>query len=77
MQLLLKEGEKYKFGEKNPFASPDEDEELASCGYRYRKWVLNPDEQVDVVVRCELDGVINNKGEDQLLSIKVGVMVEL
>jgi hypothetical protein len=24
------------------------------------------------VVRCEIDGVINNKGEDQLLSIKVG-----
>jgi hypothetical protein len=23
------------------------------------------------VVRCEIDGVINNKGEDQLLSIKV------
>lgn len=24
------------------------------------------------MVRCEIDGVINNKGEDQLLSIKVG-----
>jgi hypothetical protein len=32
---------------------------------------LNPDDQLDIVVRCEIDGVINNKGEDQLLSIKV------
>jgi hypothetical protein len=35
---------------------------------------LNPDDQLDIVVRCEIDGVINNKGEDQLLSLKVGVL---
>lgn len=39
---------------------------------RYRRWTLNPDDELDIVVRCEIDGVINNKGEDQLLSIKVG-----
>ena len=27
-------------------------------------------EDVDLVVRCELDGVMNYKGQDQLLSIK-------
>lgn len=27
-------------------------------------------EEVDLVVRCELDGVMNYKGQDQLLSIK-------
>lgn len=37
---------------------------------RYRKWRLNDDDNVDILVRCELDGVINSKGEDQLLSIK-------
>ena len=35
---------------------------------RYRKWSLAED--VDLVVRCELDGVMNYKGEDQLLLIK-------
>lgn len=27
-------------------------------------------DEVDLVVRCELDGVMNYKGQDQLLSIK-------
>jgi hypothetical protein len=27
-------------------------------------------DDVDLVVRCELDGVMNYKGQDQLLSIK-------
>jgi hypothetical protein len=41
----------------------------AAC--RYRRWALNAEAGIDIVVRCEIDGVINNKGEDQLLSIKV------
>ena len=28
---------------------------------RYRRWTLNPEEKLDIVVRCEIDGVINNK----------------
>lgn len=35
---------------------------------RYRKWSISDD--VDLVVRCELDGVMNYKGQDQLLLIK-------
>ena len=35
---------------------------------RYRKFRLS--EETDLVVRCELDGVMNYKGQDQLLSIK-------
>ena len=35
---------------------------------RYRKFALGSD--VELVVRCELDGVMNYKGQDQLLSIK-------
>ena len=35
---------------------------------RYRKFSIADD--VDVVVRCEVDGVMTYKGEDQLLSIK-------
>eukprot|EP00879_Flechtneria_rotunda_P015744 GHRR01016466.1.p2 GENE.GHRR01016466.1~~GHRR01016466.1.p2 ORF type:complete len:303 (+),score=122.53 GHRR01016466.1:683-1591(+) len=69
-QLLVKSGNKHNLGKPNPFASSGEREELASVGYRYRRWTLNPEDHVDIVVRCEIDGVINNKGEDQLLSIK-------
>lgn len=32
---------KYKFQEPNPFVSEEEDGEVASVGYRYRKWILN------------------------------------
>ena len=35
---------------------------------RYRKFSIAED--VDLVVRCEVDGVMTYKGEDQLLSIK-------
>ena len=44
----------------NPFSPP--------C--RYRKWHLNEDEDVDIIVRCELDAAIKVKDEDQLLSVK-------
>lgn len=41
---MLKNGSgepKYKFPEPNPFVSEEEDGEVASVGYRYRKWNLN------------------------------------
>lgn len=68
--VIIQGGEKYTMDEPNPFITPGEEEELASVAYRYRRWVLNEDEKVSIVVRCELDGVISNKGEDQLMSIK-------
>jgi len=70
-QVLIKDAKKYELGPNpNPFLVPGEEEELTSSGYRYRKWTLNADEGLDVVVRCELDGVIENKGEEQVVSIK-------
>lgn len=38
------------------------------CWGRYQKFSIAED--IDLVVRCELDGVISMKGQDQLLSIK-------
>lgn len=41
---MLKNGTsepKYKFPEPNPFVSEEEEGEVASVGYRYRKWNLN------------------------------------
>lgn len=35
---------------------------------RYRKWSIAED--IDLVVRCELDGVMKYKGQEQLLLIK-------
>ncbi len=67
-QVLVKGGEKLRFESPNPFAS--EEDELASCAYRYRKWCLNEEEGVEIIVRCELDAAIQVKGEDQLLSVK-------
>ncbi|KAF8066359.1 EIF3D [Scenedesmus sp. PABB004] len=67
-QLLAHDGNKFSLGNPNPFAG--QGEELASVGYKYRRWSLNPEAGVDIVVRCEVDAVINNKGEDQLLAIK-------
>ncbi|KAK9817128.1 hypothetical protein WJX72_009970 [[Myrmecia] bisecta] len=66
-QVLLSEGEKHQCGEPNPF-SGEANEELAAVAYRYRKFSIADD--IDLVVRCELDGVMPYKGQDQLLSIK-------
>ncbi len=57
----MRSGERLSFDEPNPFTGGDSSEEVASRAYRYRRWTLNKDEGVDIVVRCELDGAINNK----------------
>ncbi|KAI8464165.1 MAG: eukaryotic translation initiation factor 3, subunit 7 [Monoraphidium minutum] len=67
-QLLLKDGNRHELGAANPFAG-DEGEELASAGYRYRKWALGPG--LDIVVRCEVNAaLVTPKGEVQLASVK-------
>lgn len=59
----------------NPFYSPDETEPLASCAYRYRKFDLstNEDEDVQIIVRTEVDSFIkatNPNDEDTFITIK-------
>lgn len=60
LQVLVKGGDKLEFDEPNPFKG-EEDEEVASKAYRYRRWTLNKEDDVDIIVRCELDGAITNK----------------
>lgn len=71
-QQVLKSGPtepKYKFQEPNPFVSEEEDGEVASVGYRYRKWILN--NGVVLIARCEHDAVMQGpQGETQFLTIK-------
>ncbi|XP_022092608.1 eukaryotic translation initiation factor 3 subunit D-like isoform X2 [Acanthaster planci] len=67
-QCLKKNGEKYKFDKPNPFQE-DDDSEVASVGYRYRKFNIGDD--LDLIVRCEHDAVMmGSGGETQFISIK-------
>ncbi|ORY90663.1 eukaryotic translation initiation factor 3 subunit D [Leucosporidium creatinivorum] len=59
----------------NPFYSPEETEPLASCGYRYRKFDLSitEDEDVQLIVRTEVDSFVKSAGaaeEDSYITIK-------
>uniref|UniRef100_H2ZWM9 Eukaryotic translation initiation factor 3 subunit D n=1 Tax=Latimeria chalumnae TaxID=7897 RepID=H2ZWM9_LATCH len=60
-QCLKMGGEKYKFPNPNPFVEEDMDKnEVASVAYRYRRWKLGDD--IDLIVRCEHDGVMTGAG---------------
>lgn len=71
-QQVLKIGPnepKYKFDEPNPFISEEEEGEIASVAYRYRKWDLGGG--IILVSRCEHDAVVQSpNGELQFLTIK-------
>lgn len=73
---VINEEEKYEFENPNPFVVED-NEPLASCGYRYRRFDLTskqqtsgddddePDE-VSLIVRTELDAAVANPAGDPL-----------
>ncbi|XP_070581270.1 eukaryotic translation initiation factor 3 subunit D-like [Ptychodera flava] len=68
-QCLKMNNEKYSFEDPNPFQQDESDGEIASVGYRYRKWDLG--DGIELIVRCEHDGVIvGSNGETQFLNIK-------
>ncbi|CAH8861899.1 unnamed protein product [Trichobilharzia szidati] len=78
-QMLLMGGKTYCFPEENPFKDDDGDndedsdnpkdsqnkpkEELGSVGYRYRVFDLGND--IQIVIRCEVNGVLPPTGDDQ------------
>ncbi|KAK7113603.1 eukaryotic translation initiation factor 3 subunit D-like isoform X1 [Littorina saxatilis] len=69
-QQVLKPGEdKYVFENKNPFVQTEEETEVASVGYRYRKWDLGND--IVLIARCEHDAVMYGPNNDlQFINIK-------
>merc|ERR1712241_1116823 len=68
-QVLRTEGEKYKFDMENPFIDADEDGEVASVAYRYRRWDLG--NNITLVCRCELDAAqLGSNNEVQLVNLK-------
>lgn len=69
-QQVLKQGEeKTVFGDTNPFIQGDEEAEIASVAYRYRKWKLGND--IELIARCEHDAFCPGpNGEMQYHNIK-------
>merc|ERR1712112_472856 len=72
-QQVLKTGandsERFKFSEENPFVDQDEEGEVASVAYRYRRWDLGND--IVMVCRCELDAVQQgSNNETQFITLK-------
>nr|ALS04678.1 hypothetical protein [Pseudodiaptomus poplesia] len=68
-QVLKNNEDRHKFSEDNPFIDADEEGEVASVAYRYRKWSLGND--LILVCRCELDAVqVGSNNEVQYLNVK-------
>lgn len=67
-QVLDDRTPKVVLGEPHPFAEANDGQPVASGSYKYRKWKLS--EGCNLVVRCELDAVLELKGEKQLCSVK-------
>lgn len=69
-QQVLKAGEKkFQFPNPNPFVLEGDENQVASVGYRYKKYDLG--DGVELVVRCEHDAVtVGSNGEIQFMNIK-------
>jgi len=63
-QVLQKAGKKHAFNKPNPFAEGDE---VASVGYRYRRW--NVGNHV-LVARTEVDAVLEDKTQNIFILVK-------
>ncbi|KAI3682930.1 hypothetical protein L1987_83320 [Smallanthus sonchifolius] len=64
-QVLVRDGNKVSFEEPNPFAG--EGEEVASVGYRYRRWKLDND--TSLVVRCEVQSFMEVNNHKSFLTL--------
>nr|XP_002126137.1 eukaryotic translation initiation factor 3 subunit D-like [Ciona intestinalis] len=67
-QQVLKQGDKHQFEKNNPFVQGDT-ENIASVGYRYRKWNLG--NNIELVSRTEHDAVLTaSSGELSYINVK-------
>lgn len=68
-QVLKMNEEKYRFENPNPFIDDEEETEVASVAYRYKKFKLG--DNIDIIVRTEHDAVTTGPNNDiQFMSIK-------
>ncbi len=80
--FYLADGKKHKFDEENPFVGGDdsdkEDEEdsanVASVGYRYRKWDLGND--IHLIARTEHDAVTGGSSDKERLFMNIKALNE-
>merc|ERR1711962_496779 len=72
-QQCLKKSETYSFDHPNPFAS-DDGEEVASVGYRYRKFELG--DGINLVVRCEHDACLPTGPNQENLYLNIKTLNE-
>jgi len=71
-QQVLKTGEdRHDFGNTNPFTQEDEKDQVASVGYKYRKWNLGGVNNIELICRCEVDAAYHSpSGELQFMTVK-------
>lgn len=70
---VVNETKKKAFKNPNPFYSEEENEPLASCAYRYRKFNISvgaDEEPVNMVVRTEIDAYAGAKKDESYITIK-------
>jgi len=68
-QVLKSDGDRFKFDMENPFVDAEEEGEVASVAYRYRRWDLG--NNLVLVCRCELDAVQQGSGNEvQFVNLK-------
>uniref|UniRef100_A0A061QVG9 Eukaryotic translation initiation factor 3 subunit D n=1 Tax=Tetraselmis sp. GSL018 TaxID=582737 RepID=A0A061QVG9_9CHLO len=68
-QVLDSQQEMHSLGEASPFPdAPEGEGPRPSKAYRYRRWKLN--DGCHIVVRCELDAVLDVKGEAQVCTVR-------
>jgi translation initiation factor 3 subunit D len=65
-QQLLKQGEVHTFEHPTPFDF--EEGTFNSIGYRYRKWNLG--NELDLIIRTEIDGIMKLHDQDAFINIK-------
>jgi len=63
----------YEFDDPNPFSN---DPNVASIGYRYRRFRFNKNDEYTVVCRCEVDGVSETEKNDQLQFLTIRALNE-
>lgn len=69
-QQCLKRGpDKKVFANPNPFITDEDEGQVASVAYSYRKWTLG--DGIELIVRCEHDAVmLGPNGEESFINIK-------
>jgi len=72
-QQVLLPNEVYEFDDPNPFSN---DPNVASIGYRYRRFRFNKNDEYTVVCRCEVDGVSETEKNDQLQFLTIRALNE-